>query len=203
VNGQQTLPGIERSRYELARVADAYAAVYAERSALTVQEWFMLAWAREVPDLAPIPNNSLPTLNLGAGRRQIGKSEPLDLEHGWDAEEYGIPYEDGSVAGIWAHGFFEHVSPARVPYVLHECQRVLCYRGVLNIVVPHAMAEMYPEDITHKSMWHEATINNIMNNPYYEHGDEDQWELTQHTCFIMGVVWRNLGIFYQLVKYAP
>src|SRR5262252_6140183 len=122
-------------RYDLARIAEAWAAEYQERQTPTIQDWFMLAWARSVPALVGIPNNALPTLNLGAGNRFIGDSVPLDLEHGWNGETDKLPYDNGKVAGIWAHGFFEHISPENVPRVLYECQRVLCWGGVLNIVV--------------------------------------------------------------------
>jgi len=188
-------------RYDLARIAEAWAAEYQERQTPTIQDWFMLAWARSVPALVGIPNNALPTLNLGAGNRFIGDSVPLDLEHGWNGETDKLPYDNGKVAGIWAHGFFEHISPENVPRVLYECQRVLCWGGVLNIVVPHSLSDMYPEDITHKSFWHEETITNIFRNPYYTDPNiKFEWLMQQHACFIMGVVWRNLGLFIQLVK---
>jgi len=188
-------------RYELARVAEEYARRFPEKQKMSIQDWFMLAWAREIPTLRHFPNNALPTINLGAGNRPIGVSDSLDLEGGWNGETDQIPYDNGSVAGIWAHGFFEHISPENVPRVLYECQRVLCWGGVLNIVVPHSLSDMYPEDITHKSMWTEETITNIFNNPYYtDPSIQFEWKMRQHACFIMGVVWRNLGLFIQLVK---
>jgi hypothetical protein len=190
-------------RHKLAKVANDWASAFDKRE-MDIQDWFMLSMARMIPPLYPFPISSKPILNLGAGYRQIGKSVPLDLEHGWNAETdwlqdaNKVVYHNGSIAGIWAHGFFEHISPARVPIILWECQRVLCYGGVLNIVVPHALSELYHEDITHKSQWTEATLKNLFDNPYYD--TKERWQLHIHAQFIMGVAWRNLALFIQLVK---
>ena len=188
-----------KDKYKQAIEANIYADQFSSNH-MNIQDWFMLAWARNIPELTEFPQNNFPILNLGAGHRNIGKSVSLDLEHGWDAEKDDIPYADESISGIWAHGFFEHISPERIPFLLLECQRVLCLNGVLNIVVPHALSDMYVEDFTHKSLWHEDTLDNLFNNPYYYNGIEHKWQFRIHTQFIMGVVWRNLGLFIQLVK---
>jgi hypothetical protein len=200
-------------RYDKARIAEKYAAEYNDRrhqseKEMPIQDWAMLAWARPINPVWRIPNTNEPILQLGAGNRPIGKEGKnnvlLDLEHGWDGEVDLIDYDDNTFAGIWAHGFFEHISPGRVPFLLLECQRVLqptvLVPRALNIVVPHSLSNMYPEDITHKCPWTEDTITNIFNNPYYEQQHGTEWKMQLNACFIMGVVWRNLGLFIQLVK---
>lgn len=193
---------------QMARDCDAFSRQLDEHADMTTADWFKVAWAREIPEPLPVPMpvgdredpEWLPTLNLGAGFRHIGGSVPLDYESGWDADTMPIPYKDSSIAGIWAHGFFEHVKDPRA--VLAECQRVLVTGGVLNIVVPHGLSDLYVEDIDHKHPFSEETWRNIFSNPYYDATAKTgvPWQLEIHTCFIMGVVWRNLALFTQLVK---
>lgn len=187
---------MDKTKVELAREADEFAWGFKEQEHMTISHWFLLAMARNVP--GPVRMAHGPTLNLGAGYRKIGESISLDLERGWDAEKHNLPYADWSVTGIWAHGFFEHLTPEKAVATLWECQRVLALGGILNICVPHANSNLQKEDITHKSFWTEATLPNLFNNPYYDTGK--RWELTIHTQFIMGVAWRNLALFIQLVK---
>jgi len=185
-------------KWELADRANKRAAAYNHQiSPLDIQRWFDLAWAREVPYLLPMPDGLV--LNLGAGKRMISDSVPLDLENGWDAERYTIPYGDDSVAGIWAHGFFEHLTPQAVIRTLRDCERVLKTNGVLNIVVPHALCENAVEEIEHYTPFTENSIANLIANPYYQHQAGD-WKLEIYATFIMGVVWRNMAVFSQLVK---
>jgi len=186
-------------KFALAKKAEDFAARWDEELRPSLNDWFQIAWAREIPELIPM-DNRYPTLNLGAGNRQIGISEPLDLEHGWRAEEEDIPHEDSSVGGIWAHGFFEHLSPETAIVILRECDRVLVPGCPLNIVVPHGMSELWHEEIEHLSTWHEATIPNLFRNPYYQRGSEHNWGLSVHTIFMMGVVYRNLALMIQLKK---
>jgi predicted SAM-dependent methyltransferase len=189
---------VPEDKFNQALEANKFAAKY-DAEDLTIQDWFMLAWARQIPELLPMPEGQ--HLNLGAGNRQIGLSKPLDLEHGWDAANDLIPFLDETISGIWAHGFFEHLSPYVAIEVLTECERVLIDGGVLNVVVPHALTENAVEELEHYSQWHEATIPNLIKNPYYEH-TKSLKNLHVHTTFIMGVVWRNLALFTQLVKYG-
>lgn len=185
---------------------------YSHRSRANIRDWFEIAMDRVIPNIVPMPNNALPVLNLGAGYRMIGDSIPLDLERGWDADSVDgriyLPKDTGSdrlyltrsdsVAGIWAHGFFEHISdPIRM---LKECQRVLCPGGVLNICVPHGMSELAWEDLTHKHQFQEGSWKNLMANPYYRVGDEDRWTLRVRANFIMGTVWRNMALFTQMIN---
>ena len=163
---------------------------------LLYQDWFMIAWNRELPELLPMPDG--PQLNLGAGYRLIGDSIPVGLETGWDADTEPLPYASGSIAGIWAHGFFEHV--ADVPAVLRECERVLIKGGVLNVVVPHGRSEIAVEDITHKQFIVEHTWRNLFGNEYYDAAKGQAWRLRVHANFMMAVAYRNMALFTQFVK---
>ena len=143
-------------------------------------------------------------LNLGAGKRHIGQAQPLDLEHGWDADTNAIPWRTASVFGIWAVGFFEHLE--RPVKALAECQRVLRPGGIINIVTPHALSDCFAKDLYHHHGFTEETWQNLFDNPYYDNAYPDgggvEWKLKVHACFIMGVEWRNLALFTQLVKGA-
>lgn len=162
---------------------------------MDVRDWFGFAWNRKIPSLlSPPPGRHL---NLGAGYRQIQQAESVDLENGFDLDDpecWNI--EAGSVSCIWAHGVMEHVKDPIL--VLRQCERVLEPGGLMNIVVPHGASYLQLEDITHKHAFTEETWKNLFNNEYYN--VNGGWQLKVHTCFIMGVVWRNLALFTQLVK---
>lgn len=165
---------------------------------MDIQQWFLIARDREIPELLDIPPG--PQLNLGQGRRPIGAARPLDLEHGWDATTDPIPEQSETISGIWAHAFFDYLAdPVKV---LVECNRVLAPEGVINIVTPHGLSDLWAEDILRKTHFHEETWRNLLNNPWYDSqaGTKGILSLEVHTCFIMGVVWRNLSLFTQLVK---
>lgn len=170
---------------------------------MTIQEMFQLAADRYIPDLKPMPPGR--HLNLGQGYRQIGDAQPLDLEHGWDADKMQIPAQPETITGIWANGFFEHVeNPVAV---LRECQRVLVPGGILNIVVPHGLSDLWAEDVTHVKQFTEASWRNLFRNAYYDTTQGDgtagaPWLFNVHCSFIMGVVWRNLLLFTQLIRVA-
>lgn len=52
-------------------------------------------------------------------------------------ENQELPFEDGSVEGIYASHVFEHMSIYAAPKVFRECYRVLKVGGVLRIIIPH------------------------------------------------------------------
>lgn len=161
-----------------------------------IEDWFHIGLARHIdPPLGMPPGVHL---DLGAGNREIGDSIAIDLEHGFDLNEDDIPFGSESVAGIWANQFFEHLD--NPIHCLRECERVLAVGGVLNIVVPHAMSEMYQEELTHKSKFAEGIWYKLLEKDYHW-SREGEWNLRVHTCFIMGILWRNLCMFTQLVKY--
>jgi len=163
---------------------------------LDIRNWFGFAWNREIKKPLNPPNGF--QVNLGAGYKEVDWAESLDLEHGFNAddEEDWILKCPASVAAFWANGFFEHVDDP--VFVLRQCEKRLKRGGVINIVVPHGASFLQLEDMTHKTAFTEESWRNLFNNPYYEvHGP---WELRVHTCFIIGVAWRNLALFTQLVK---
>ena len=165
---------------------------------LDIAHWFEFAWNRRVNRPLAVPPG--PQLNLGAGYREVPWAESLDREHDFDLENPGAweAYRSGEIAGIWAHGVFEHIQD--IPTLLKQCERVLMPRGVLNIVTPHGLSDLQAEDVDHKHPIVEDTWRNIFDNPYYKAGYAEGWQLRVHTCFILGVAWRNLALFTQLVK---
>jgi hypothetical protein len=144
-----------------------------------------------------------PVLNVGAGYKVIRDSVSLDLPE-WDADNDPIPYDDGTVAGIHAYHFLEHV--ANVPRMMMEFQRVLMPLGVVNIVVPYYTSQMQAHDLTHKNVFCEETWRNLFACDYYDRYDKDgepfKWKFSVCTNVIMGVVERNLALVTQLIKYA-
>lgn len=171
----------------------------------TIQEWFEIARDRHIPPLLTIPNGDV-VLNLGAGGRPIvGCHNELDLEHGVDLNA-GLPmYDSESVDGIIAHACFGYIEDPIA--LLAECQRVLRPGGVMNIVEPHALSDLWAEDVRRRSRFTEETWKNLFENRYWDSqagtGAPRLDFLHVHACFIIGVVWRNLSLFTQLVKVEP
>ena len=178
--------------------ADRFAFDWDATGDMTVEDWFLIARARVIPPPAPMPSGR--HLNLGAGFRQIGDAEPLDRERDWDADTHRIPARDESVAGIWAHAFLGYVADPVA--VLAECQRVLQPGGVMNIVEPHGLSDLWAEDVTRKNRFTEETWKNLMGNRFWDPqaGRPVRVDLEVRSCFIVGVVWRNLSLFTQLIK---
>jgi SAM-dependent methyltransferase len=165
---------------------------------MRIQEWVEVARDRHVSKLLVMPEG--PQLNLGAGRREIGEAIPLDKEHGWNADREPIPFESESIAGIWAHAFLDYVvDPVAV---LAECQRVLMPGGVMNIVGPHGLSDLWEEDLLRRNRFHEMTWRNLFDNPWYDaQAEGPRLNLfIVHACFIFGVDWRNLSLFTQLLR---
>lgn len=172
-----------------------------QQSVMDIEDWFEFAWNREVPCPKNPPNKGERQLNLGAGYREVTWAKSLGHEQKFDLEDqvaWNHVVDDETVDAIWAHGVFEHI--VDIPALLRQCERVLRPGGVLNIVVPHGLSDLYVEDIDHKHPIVEDTWRNIMDNPYYQAGGQKPWKLKMHTQFIMGVVWRNLALFTQFVK---
>lgn len=158
------------------------------------QEFFKLGMDRDVPNILDMPEGL--HLNLGAGKKLIGDSFALDFPQ-WDADKDPIPYKDGSVSGIHAYHFLEHVQDPVA--VLRECQRVLKSGGVMNICVPYYNSNLFAQDLDHKKAFCEETWKNTFQNTYYDkHGKG--WEFEIGFNMICGVVERNLSLLTQLVR---
>ncbi len=161
---------------------------------LGIEEWFWIGRARTIPDLLPLPPGV--QINLGAGNRQIGSAVPLDREHGWNAEGWPIPFDEESVSVIWAHAFLSYLSDPDT--IFGECWRVLRPGGVMMIVEPHGNSDLWNEDPRRKTRYTEESWRTLFNNPWYTTEGAPAFKV--HACFVIGVVWRNLSLFTQLVK---
>lgn len=73
-------------------------------------------------------------LNIGAGKSQLPGFTPVDIDDGIDARK--LPYEDGSVAEIYASHVLEHFSHRDTIAVIREWVRVLKPHGTIRIAVP-------------------------------------------------------------------
>lgn len=161
---------------------------------MRIEEWMDIGRDRRIP--APIDPPEGLRFDLGAGFRSPSGSFPLDLPT-WDAMKDPIPCEDGEASLIWMNGFLDHVPDPRK--ILRESERALMTGGVINIVIPHGMSELSAADINKHTRWTEKSFRNLLGHPRYTSGGEDIG-LVVHTQFILGVVWRNLSLFTQLVK---
>jgi Methyltransferase domain len=136
-------------------------------------------------------------INLGHGFKQMPPGvESVGLPE-WDAECMPLPYTDRSAGTIFAFHFLEHIR--NMDGVLHECQRVLMFDGVLNIVVPYGMGHMAIQDPTHVRFFNEDTWKTLFSNQYYETGPW-RWRFVVNTNIIMGVKGQNLALVTQLIK---
>lgn len=138
-------------------------------------------------------------INLGAGRKVIEDTDPLDAEHKWWAGD-AMPYADDSVSAIFAFHFFEHLEKHEIISVLRECERVLKVGGVIYTVIPHWSAELAHQDIDHKSFWTEQSWRTLFENTYYDGTVPRDWRLQEVQTIIMGLVQRNLVIVSQLIR---
>lgn len=125
--------------------------------------------------------------------------ESLWRAEDWRAED-GMPFKDETVAEIHAYQFFEHLDGETAVGLLRECERVLVPRGVLNIVTPYANSQHQFQALDHKSFWTEETWHWLFGEHNYDDHQSQPWKLKVHACFILGVVYRNLDLFTQLVK---
>jgi ubiquinone/menaquinone biosynthesis C-methylase UbiE len=163
---------------------------------MEIQTFAKIGLKRNIPRLIA---NYGDQLELGPGKSPCGFAQ-FSLEYPeWDADSMPIPFSDSTIDVIHAYHFLEHVkNPINL---LNEISRVLKPGGHANIVVPHAMSELAIEDLDHKSFFHEDTFKKLFANAGYEkHG---KFYLEIHTCFLMGVAYRNICIFAQLVNNKP
>lgn len=164
---------------------------------MRIEDWMEIGRHRTIAEpLDPPPGE---VLDLGAGKNPVAGAIPLDKERGWDADRdwQRLPADEDSVGLIWMNGFIDYVlDPVEV---LADCAEVLVDGGLVNIVVPHAMAELGSSDIHKKTHWTEESFKHLLTNEWYEPEGGDL-PFRVHTQFILGVVWRNLSLFTQLVR---
>lgn len=167
-----------------------------QRKMKSLNEIIMWGMDREVNDLLPFPDG--PVLNLGAGKKHLPGTIPLDRDNGWIAPI--LPHSSGTVAGAYAFHFLEHLQQHDALAMLKEIERVLMDKGSLIAVTPLAGTELSFQDLDHKSFWTEGTWRNLFSNEYYGGGMPRQWELSVHLNLIMGLTQRNLVLISQIVK---
>jgi ubiquinone/menaquinone biosynthesis C-methylase UbiE len=158
------------------------------------EDLFWFAMDRDVPRVLPMPEGI--HLNVGAGNKKIDGAIPLDYPD-WNGEIDPLPFESGSVSGIHAYHFLEHISdPVRM---LQEFQRVLKIGGVVNICVPYYNSQMFAHDLDHKHAFCEETWKILFNNPYYNK-NRIEWKFKIGFNMICGIVERNTALITQLVR---
>jgi len=83
--------------------------------------------------------NNLIFLNIGAGSKKIQGFINVDIEPGSDVMAdvtKGLPFEDGSVDGIYSEHFIEHLSQAEGCFFFRECRRILRPGSIMRIATP-------------------------------------------------------------------
>lgn len=162
----------------------------------TIIDNFKVGMLRDLPEFVPVPEGVI--LNLGAGEKQIEGSISLGKENGWFAPK--LPFDDGSIAAVYAQHFLEHLTGSEVVEMFEEVERVLKPGGVMNIVVPHYSSECAHQDLDHKTAWTESSFKNLFENKYYKGDIKRNWDLIIRTVVVMGLVERNMVVVAQLVK---
>lgn len=160
---------------------------------MKIEDWFQLGMKRQLA--APIAPTGK-QLELGCGRTPIPNTIGLDWPT-WIAPSL-IPYGDNHFDTVWAHHFLEHLDGVDAIKMLREIERVLCIGGTANIVTPYYSSHIQAQDLDHKSSYTEETWKMLFKNKYYD--KNAHWQLAVHTCFIIGIVERNICLFTQLVK---
>jgi SAM-dependent methyltransferase len=178
-----------------------------------IQQFFKYGLDRTIPALADPPLGE--QLNLGPGSKKLIHNLPKfrdgsklatglgmelnELTHEFWMAGTPIPRESESIAAVHAYQFMEHLEYTEALEVLREIDRVLMPGGVAFIVCPHAHSQHFTQALDHKTMWTEETWDWLFGNDYYT-PVKHEWKIHVHACFLMGVVYRNLDVFTQLVK---
>lgn len=159
----------------------------------TLTELFNIGMMRSYGEIIPSVEGLV--LNLGAGKKLIPGSIPLDYPE-WDANTMQIPYGDNSVDMIHCYHLLEHVQ--NIGFLMTEIQRVLKPCAHINIVVPYYKSHMQASDIFHCNVFTERTFEKMFNYGYYEKDKIPSMHIA--TNFIMGDCEANLCLVIQLVK---
>lgn len=177
---------------------------------MDIQTLFKNGLDRVIPTLVSPPEGV--HLNLGPGDKKqvlcgdkatglvgVGGGK-LSSHPEWKAPR-ALPFNTGSIAAIHCYQFIEHFNYGEIMQMMQDWQRVLMPGGVVYIVTPHALSSMSWQALDHKTHWNEEVWDWLFNNEYYSTaGTVLEWKLRVHTCFLMGLVYRNLNVFTQLVK---
>ena len=139
--------------------------------------------------------------NLGAGNSHIPGTISLDYPS-WNAETDPLPFADGTLDGVYAFHFLEHLSGVHVIKLLADIQRALKVGGVATFGVPHRLGAMAYQDLDHKSFWTEETWKTLFRNSYYDKNREHPWNFDVTFNMIMGLNERNLILLTQMKKTA-
>lgn len=154
-----------------------------------------------------------PILDLGPGNKLILDADRLDYpeydfddlsqsHRAWNNAKFAqskyvceLPYDDNSVAGIFAVNILEHLWDPRP--IMSECARVLKPGAPFNIFVPHGLSGMYLQDLDHKKPFNMDSFKNWLFNPFY---GEREVPLRINTLFKFAVKEGNEAIIAQLIK---
>lgn len=159
----------------------------------TLIELFNLGMYRDHSEL--LPNRKGCVLNLGAGKKHIHGTFPIDYPE-WDAEVDPIPYQTDSVDMIHCYHLLEHV--ANTYWVLGEIERVLKPGAHVNIVVPYYSSNIMAQDPDHKTAFSEHSWRTIFDVDRYTKGKVRPMYIGAN--FIMGDEEKNIVLITQLVK---
>jgi hypothetical protein len=165
---------------------------------LSLTDLFTVGMDRIVPEYKVAMRDSK-VLNLGAGYKHIYGADNLSLETGWRAPHLG-DYRDSSVDTVYALHFLEHLFLDELLIMLREIERVMCWGGVFNVVVPWYGGQLAYQDLDHKSFWTVETWRNLLDNQYYDGSMPRDWKLKERFSIIMGLNDRNLVVVSQLEK---
>lgn len=164
---------------------------------IDIHSLFQMGMSRVLPRIVPFPPGEV--LNLGAGRKVLPiEATPLDLPE-WNAWHV-IPRDDGTVAGVLAFHFLEHLAPVLVIKTISEIDRVLMSGGSALIVVPYYSSQMQAQNLDHRSAFCEETWRNLLTDETYAREYERAGNLRVGLNLVCGIVERNLCLMTQLVK---
>jgi len=161
---------------------------------MTIEMLFLLGMKRYLGELKA-PSGLV--YDVGCGNNPVKGAKPLDYPE-WDAEVDAFPEPDGSVGGIYAFHFLEHLDGKAAIRVLREFERVLVPGGLLTVVVPHRLGSMAFQDLDHKSFWTEDSWKTLFSNPNYDKNREAPWKFEVDFNAIIGINERNLALCSQL-----
>lgn len=93
-------------------------------------------------------------INLGCGRIYHKDWDNFDINpidetiYQWDLAQ-GLPFASSSINVLYSSHFLEHLGRYQAISFLEECNRVLCEKGILRLVVPdlEKIARLYLENL--------------------------------------------------------